>query len=250
MNEIMLDLETLGNGPRPVIVAIGAVFFGPEGLGESLYVRVSPQSCIDIGLEMDADTVLWWMSQSDEARRELLRPAVDILSALDLLTAFVRAGGQDVLVWGNGAAADNAWTASAYRAARRKMPWGHWNDRCYRTIKNLWPLVPMERAGTHHNGLDDAKAQALHLLKIRAAEAAEKAAAAVRADELTLCLERCRATLEHNEERSPGVARAQARESCSLAIRTLAKHRGCLEDGAYWDRVAQFVAPAAVEVKP
>lgn len=43
-------------------------------------------------------------------------------------------------------------------------PWAWRNDRCYRTIKALNRGVPMERLGAHHNALDDAISQALHLI--------------------------------------------------------------------------------------
>jgi exodeoxyribonuclease VIII len=44
--------------------------------------------------------------------------------------------------------------------------WEFWKDRCYRTIKNCYPDVPFDRRGTHHNALDDARSQALHLIAI------------------------------------------------------------------------------------
>ena len=56
----------------------------------------------------------------------------------------------------------------AYDRAMRHRPWKFWNDRCYRTIKSMHPEVPMPRTGTHHNALDDAKTQALHLMAILA----------------------------------------------------------------------------------
>lgn len=56
--------------------------------------------------------------------------------------------------------------ASAYRRDGSKTPWRYTNDRCYRTIKSLYPHIPMERTGTHHNAADDAASQAAHLIAI------------------------------------------------------------------------------------
>jgi len=47
-----------------------------------------------------------------------------------------------------------------------ERPWYFWNDRCYRTMKSLYPQIPMERDGVHHNALDDAISQARHLMAI------------------------------------------------------------------------------------
>jgi exodeoxyribonuclease VIII len=47
--------------------------FGATGLGDTFYAPVLLQSCVDVGLTIDASTVLWWMRQSDEARSAAFR---------------------------------------------------------------------------------------------------------------------------------------------------------------------------------
>lgn len=74
--------------------------------------------------------------------------------------------GPDVKVWGNGADFDNVILGSAYRRLGKSIPWAFYNSRCYRTVKSLQPGCRIERAGTHHNALDDAKSQALHLMRL------------------------------------------------------------------------------------
>ena len=68
MSHIMLDLETMGNGNRAAIIAIGAVAFNSSGVNQRFYQQVRLDMSIDCGLEMDASTVLWWLQQSDAAR--------------------------------------------------------------------------------------------------------------------------------------------------------------------------------------
>jgi exodeoxyribonuclease VIII len=51
------------------------------------------------------------------------------------------------------------------------QPWRHWNDRCYRTVKSLYPDVKLERVGTHHNAVDDAESQARHLIAMLGGQA-------------------------------------------------------------------------------
>ena len=57
---VMVDLETLGNGSESVIISIGAVEFDPETgeLGREFYKVVDAQSCVDAGLKIDASTVM------------------------------------------------------------------------------------------------------------------------------------------------------------------------------------------------
>lgn len=165
MNHVMLDLETMGNGPSAAIVAIGAVRFGDGVTGDEFYERVNLESSLAIGLKMDASTVLWWMQQSDAARAELYRrDGCPIELALEKFAAWLPP--LDAQVWGNGASFDNVILNTAYRFAGKEGPWKFWNDRCYRTIKALHPHIKVEQRGTHHHALDDARSQARHLMQI------------------------------------------------------------------------------------
>lgn len=161
----MLDLETLGNGNEAVILSIGAVCFDETGLGAEFYTNVNPQSCVEAGLKMDVSTVVWWMKQDDQARSAFNKPGVSITQALMEFSEFFRTNGCEKL-WGNGATFDNVILRSAYRLADRPTPWEYYNDMCYRTLKNLRRDIKMERWGTHHNALDDAKSQAAHAINI------------------------------------------------------------------------------------
>jgi exodeoxyribonuclease VIII len=63
MNNVMVDLETMGNGPAAAIVAIGAVEFDPDTgqLGREFYREVDLEDSAFRGGVIDASTVLWWM---------------------------------------------------------------------------------------------------------------------------------------------------------------------------------------------
>jgi exodeoxyribonuclease VIII len=177
LNDIMLDLETMGTGPSAAIIAIGAVAFDLEAgtLGERFYEVVDLASSVAQGGVMDAATVLWWLGQSEEARDALRAPGMPLPDALLQFSRWMglNANLKEVRIWGNGAAFDNVVLASAYDRAGIVRPWAFWNDRCYRTVKALHPEVKMNRAGTHHHALDDAQDQARHLIQmLRAAEVA------------------------------------------------------------------------------
>lgn len=162
--QVMLDLETLGQKPGSVIVALGAVKFCNGEITSSFYERVDPESCISLGLRMDVSTVMWWLGRADAARLEITKHGEPLSAVLMRFTEWL--ADEDAEIWGNGAAFDNVLLADAYDRAQLPRPWKFWNDRCYRTMKSLRPDVPMPRAGTHHNALDDAKSQALHLMAI------------------------------------------------------------------------------------
>lgn len=169
MNNTMVDLETLGNGSNAVIIAIGAVQFDETGLGQEFYTTVDPQSCVDAGMEIDVSTVMWWMKQSDAARSAFGRTGTPVLEALLSFSDYVSdSAGKKAEVWGNGATFDNVILSNAYRAVGVDKPWSYSADRCYRTMKNVYPLITQEQVGTAHNALDDAVYQALHMSKILA----------------------------------------------------------------------------------
>jgi hypothetical protein len=161
---VMVDLETLGNGSKSVITSIGAVRFDRDGLlPGTFYMNVDPESCAAAGLEIDASTVMWWMQQSDAARAAFKVKGEPLGFVLQSFTEWYPAG---AALWGNGATFDNVILANAYRALGMKQPWSYSKDRCYRTLKNLFPHVTQEAVGTAHNALDDAKYQALHAVKL------------------------------------------------------------------------------------
>lgn len=164
----MIDLETMGNKPGSALVAIGTVKFDSDKAYDGFYEKINLESCQSVGLNMDADTVLWWMRQSPEARNEFNQAGcgMHIAQALDKLNLWINAHHKSVHVWGNGADFDQPLLKAAYNACVIKLPWEHYNSRCYRTIKNLFPHVRISHVGTKHNAVSDAHSQAEHLINM------------------------------------------------------------------------------------
>lgn len=170
---VMVDLETWSTSPNAVITSLGAVKFNlnPDNSGgtiiDEFYYRIDPQSCIDVGLEMSVDTILWWMKQPNDARAEFQKPTWNVKDVLALFSSWLADDSINIDLWGNGSDFDNVLLANAYRICGRELPWRYFNNRCYRTLKNLYPTVPsMVNLGVKHNALDDAKSQANHLINI------------------------------------------------------------------------------------
>jgi exodeoxyribonuclease VIII len=162
---IMLDLETLGTAYNSVIIAIGAVKFDPSTMKitDTFYRVVDRQSCVDFGMEIDQNTVDWWAKQSTEARAAFNEPGITIVQALEEFKHFAN---KDSVIWGCGSDFDNVLLTNAYNKTNIEQPWKYYNNRCYRTMKNMVPSVKIKRSGTHHNAIDDAASQAHHLMKI------------------------------------------------------------------------------------
>lgn len=184
---VMVDLETLNNNSTAPIVSLGACMFWHEGKPriaagekvEGIYM-VCDYKWYDLPafkslFPMSMDTVFWWLRQ-DKKAQQALTEAETTYELPQVLDAFARwlydvSGGKPdrVCLWGNGASFDNVVLANAYKTLGIEPPWKFWNDRCHRTIKNLYPNVqaPLLSAEDKHNAFNDAVNQATHLLLIQ-----------------------------------------------------------------------------------
>lgn len=166
---VMLDLETFGTRPGAVIIQLGAVIFIEKNLINAFDERINMDSSVAAGFMLEPSAIAWWMLQDEKARTDLFRPSESIHQVLSDFSQFLRSIPEVWTLWGNGADFDNVLLAEAYKKTCISMPWQQRQNRCYRTIKNLYPEFSIERTGTHHNALEDAKSQALHLQQILAA---------------------------------------------------------------------------------
>lgn len=176
MLNLMIDIETLSTAKNAAIVSIGAVFFNIETgeVGRHFYQLVSQKSCVDLGLDVNAETLAWWQKQDDEVRIALnSNNGVHLAVALYNFTNFITSECEDkAVVWGNGPSFDCAILATAFEAVDMKLPWRYSNERCVRTMVDLGRiLLKMDpkhdkMIGTAHNALADAEHQAKYVSKI------------------------------------------------------------------------------------
>jgi DNA polymerase III epsilon subunit-like protein len=171
----MLDLETMDTRTTAAIVSIGAVLFTTaHGIDDRdpFYRTVSLQSNSEHGLTMNPATIMWWMEQSDATRDELLsRDSTTLATALLGFTSWLSTYVpqlNEVLMWGNGAGFDNPILANAFHACRLPVPWNFRNDRCFRTLRALYPTIlpPTAVNPAPHHALSDARWQAEHAVAI------------------------------------------------------------------------------------
>lgn len=164
--DVVLDIETTGTSPGCCILSIGAT---DTYLDHAFYQTIwhQPQKTI-YGLEDDPDTLDWWSKQSEEARNEAFSGTMGLQQALGMFADWLSSlPAKQVRVWGNGSDFDQPILAYAYKAAGMKSPFG-FNNRCYRTMKDLYKHIkpPLEFIGMKHHALADAIHEAKHLAQI------------------------------------------------------------------------------------
>lgn len=169
----MVDLETLSTGSNAVICSIAAVPFDPYtgDTGEAFNLSIDIQSCLDKGLQVQGDTIYWWLEKSKEAQMALFYNRNPLKKVLLSLTAFIAMNmEQDFKIWAKGPSFDLAILANAYRACKINAPWHHSNERCVRTeIDGYESLikqqVPFE--GERHCAEADARHQIRQIQFVR-----------------------------------------------------------------------------------
>lgn len=175
---LMIDLETMGKKDNAPIVSIGAVFFNPSNgrTGAGFYAAISLESSMLHGGIPDAETIIWWLKQSPEARSAIaMADTMTLIDALELFSDFISENsdaGDDVQVWGNGASFDNVILRSAYDRANIECPWKFWNDRDVRTMTEMGkaiginPRYDIPFDGDMHNAISDARHQVKYVSAI------------------------------------------------------------------------------------
>ncbi len=172
----MIDLETLGVKSNSLITSIGVVEFSMNNgkCQREFYETIDLQDSINMGFEIEANSLTWWLSQPDETRLEINKKGSkklkDVLVALDNFfpSGSNSQGKRDTFyVWGNGSSFDLGILANAYNKCGLEIPWKFWNERDVRTIVSLNPDVKnnMKPNDNAHNALSDCKFQINYLYK-------------------------------------------------------------------------------------
>lgn len=175
-DDVMIDLETLGVGPRAAIVQIGACAFDRitgDICAKTFKRTVAPDLSRYVA---DYSTVAWWAQQSQEARDSVFPSDVNLTTMSDALHAFhaylldlPRAEG-DRIFWSLPSTFDVVLLENAYHTEphhANHVPWKHWNVRCCRTLFDAAGLGKEDRVKPEiaHDALSDAVAQAKTVAK-------------------------------------------------------------------------------------
>lgn len=160
MKDVMLDLETLGNGKDKCVVQIGACYFDRETgeIGETFKVNVDARSHVKHGAALDADTVYWWLSQAKPAQESILaEPRVDVVEAFTKLNEFLAPA---KAIWSH-ATFDFVTIQETFKQLNIKPLFHYRAARDLRTIVDAGKVTidKTSREGTHHDALDDCRHQ-------------------------------------------------------------------------------------------
>jgi hypothetical protein len=168
--DVMLDFETLGTGHNSVICSAGLVRFNIE-TGEILaadHYFADPNSAVAAGRVIDPDTVVWWMQQSDDARKALIggmSGGCHWEEFLLKIRSFIASSWWEespLRLWSNGATFDITLLENAMEQAHLPATWKYTSARDMRTLVDI--AKPFEHSvvleGTKHDALADALFQA------------------------------------------------------------------------------------------
>lgn len=172
---VMIDIETLGTKPGCAILAIAAVEFDPFGVnyGAEFYQNVELTSQIMFGAEVNAATLEWWQTQSEQAKLALVDDQVRLEKALSSFAFFIERfdGEKCPMIWAKSVQFDTGILAHAMNEHGVVVPWTHRDLIDCRTVMELAKLKPVTMpmappsvppAGVPHNALFDCRYQIMH----------------------------------------------------------------------------------------
>lgn len=173
--DLMVDIETFSTRSRAVMHELGAVVFDPYGpaLGDnpvpdqSFHILIDPQSCLELGMEVDWDTLCWWFKQSPlNLARVISGPRHHIARALLDFKDWIE-NKKPERFWGHGASFDPVILNEYYVRLRKESPFKDF--RKIRDTRTLFDEVTditltdwenLTRKQISHHPLHDAWAQA------------------------------------------------------------------------------------------
>lgn len=160
-DNVMIDLETLGVTADSMIMSIGAVKFTMDGYIDDKGFYAICSMAGQSRRHINPDTLAWWMKQDAAAQAIFTDPSrISLEDALHDLKDWY-SGSEKALLWSNGADFDIPMINHALHMYDIAPLTQHWNHRCFRTLKQEWPMVPKPaHEGAAHNALVDAIQQA------------------------------------------------------------------------------------------
>ena len=166
MNNLMVDIETLGTKPGAPVISLAAVQFDLETgeTGEVFHMNINPGSLDEGGNIPDYNTLLWWVEGRSELLTNILKDGIDarivFTSFCNYITETFK-GINTFYVWGNSNRFDLGLLEYQLHLHDWETPWSFRNERDVRTLVHFAPEVknnlPFE--GTKHNPLYDCKHQ-------------------------------------------------------------------------------------------
>lgn len=177
MQDLMIDLETLGTGVDAPVISIGAAFFDIEKklIGDTFYMVCDVADQMDSKVRhADSSTIKWWMSQGNAAKQVFKDGHKPTKEVLETFRAWIMAHAgsraqstKKCNPWGNGSSFDITLMETLFKDYGVQCPWLYYNVMDLRTFRrfvaNGAKVEKLE--GTNHNALDDAVNQINFIFK-------------------------------------------------------------------------------------
>jgi hypothetical protein len=176
MEDIMLDLETMGVDDDAPILSIGACYFdiNTGEIGDIFYREIELKSVLENKNYISSiETMQWWMKQTEGAR--LLFQSKNTAPLREVLLNLCWFIKDESKLWGNGISFDIGKIKYSMGKEGIVNPVAFYNERDVRTIVDLGqrfgvdPKNEMVFQGVKHNALDDAIHQAKYVSAINMA---------------------------------------------------------------------------------
>ena len=177
MEDIMVDIETLGTSMDCPVISIGAAYFNLEKkqIGDTFYAIFDVADQIDSRTRFaDASTIKFWMYQENAAKSVFKEGAHSTKEVLQKFREWImtHAGSKakatkKCQVWGNGAGFDINIIESLFKDYKVDCPWLYYNVMDLRTFKRfVGKGKKIEKLGTNHNALDDVVSQINYMFSV------------------------------------------------------------------------------------
>jgi exodeoxyribonuclease VIII len=164
MRDLMIDIETFGNGSNAVMIQLAGVFFDRKtgAIGNEFCESLDPVASKELGFETDQSTLDWWKKQDQKILKGIL---ADTHHPKDVMEKFIRfieynvPSLQNVKVWSHATFDFPIVQNYLKKLTRNYLP--------YRGARDIRTLVDLSKINLDsynwnaktHDALDDCKFQ-------------------------------------------------------------------------------------------
>ena len=161
MNDLMIDIETMGTGHNAVMIQLGAVWFDRKTgeLGKSFCRSISEADACRLGFKTDPQTKKWWSFQNQDVLKDIQDNEEPVEVVLKDFVEFL-GDTKGVQIWSH--ATFDFVIVNNYLKTLKLKPMFY---RAARDIRTLVDLADIDLTaynwedGKTHNALDDCRFQ-------------------------------------------------------------------------------------------
>lgn len=157
MKDLMIDIETMGNGSNAAMIQLAGVYFDPEGnTGAEFCANIDLEDSLKRGFVKDPSTEKWWKEQDQNILKAILSNVRPVEETMNLFSVFAAPAAR---VWSH--ATFDFVIVQNYLRKLKIRPMPHKGARDIRTLVDLSGinLGSYDWSKKTHNALDDCKFQ-------------------------------------------------------------------------------------------